>query len=115
MLSACDYSFVGWVWRSFTDEVKSYASIVVGLLLRGELEQLAWLAFQRRADGFERGEPDCACLAGFQDRQIRECDADLLGEIGKRHATRVQDIVELHDDGHGQTVPSRSSRRYRST
>src|SRR6185503_3212683 len=68
------------------------------------------LAFQRPADGFEGGEADRARLAGFQDRQVGERNADLLGQLRQRHTALVEHVVQRDEDGHGQTVPSSSSR-----
>src|SRR5215218_5176052 len=75
-----------------------------------ELEQVAWLALQCLADRLEGGEPNGARLSSLEDGEIRERDTDSFREIGQRRPTGVQHVVELYDDGHGQTVPSSSSR-----
>ena len=72
-------------------------------------EQIARLALKLAADRIERGKADRLRLAGLQDRQIGERQADPVGQIGQCHAPLVQQLVELDSDGH-QTVPSRSSR-----
>src|SRR5829696_5100479 len=73
-------------------------------------EQVSGLALHHVADRFERREPHRACLTGLEDREIRECDADPLGELCERHPSGVEHVVEFHHDRHDQTVPSRSSR-----
>src|SRR5229473_1485313 len=80
------------------------------LLCVSELQQVTWLALQCLANGLERGESDGARLSGFQNRQVGERDSDSLGQLRERHSTLVKHVVHLHDDRHGQTVPSRSSR-----
>src|SRR6478672_10143997 len=79
--------------------------------LRGiEGEQVARLALERTADRLERGKADRLGLAGLEDRQVGERDVDALGQFRQRHAARVQQFVEVDDDCHGYTVPSRSAR-----
>src|SRR5262245_32350812 len=48
------------------------------LPLRQELEQVAGLALEHTADGFERRKADGPPLAGLEDRQVGEGDVDLL-------------------------------------
>src|SRR3954452_11794589 len=53
----------------------SRRSRVVGrVLVRLELEQVAWLAVQHLANRLQRRETDGARLAGLQDRQIGKRD-----------------------------------------
>src|SRR5688572_14541198 len=59
-----------------------------------EGEQVAGLALERRADRLERGEADRLRLAGLQHRQVGDRDVDARGELGQRHAPRVQLFVE---------------------
>src|SRR6266481_4638177 len=80
------------------------------LLSVSELQQVTWLALQCVANGLERRESDGARLSGFQNRQVGERDSDSPGQFRERHSTLVKHVVHLHDDRHGQTVPSRSSR-----
>jgi hypothetical protein len=64
-------------------------------------QQVARLAPKRRAQGVERREADGTGLAGLEHREIGQCDPDLLGEIGQRHAPLIEQVVEL--DGHAIT------------
>src|SRR5450432_1420523 len=77
---------------------------------RRECQQVTGLALQCSANGLQRRESYRARLSGFQDRQVGERDPDLFGKLRQRHATVVEHVVQLDDDRHVQTVPSRSSR-----
>src|SRR5205085_9072770 len=71
--------------------------------------EVSRLAGEHFADCLKRREADSSRLAGLQDRQVGKRDIDALGESGQGHASVVQQVVELDENGH-QTVPSRSSR-----
>ncbi|KAG1078411.1 hypothetical protein G6F40_016718 [Rhizopus arrhizus] len=72
-------------------------------------EQVAGRALQLAADRIEGGKADGACLAGLQDRQVRQGDVDAPGQLGQGHAPFLQHAVEGDDDRH-QRVPIRPDR-----
>jgi hypothetical protein len=58
------------------------------------------LAFERFANGFERGEADGPGLAGLEDGQVLRRNADGISQIVQPHFPHRQDDVEINDDGH---------------
>ena len=68
------------------------------------LQNIAGLALERLADGFERGEADGFGFAVFQDRDVGDRDADAVGEFGDAHLALRQHDVDVDDDGHASLV-----------
>ncbi len=73
--------------------------VALGFVFEGE--DVAGLAVERGADGFEGGEADGPGFAGFQDGEVGQRDVDCLGEFGEGHVAAVEDFVEFDGDGHG--------------
>ncbi len=65
-----------------------------------EFQNLARLAFERFADGFERGEADGLGLAGFEDGKILRRDVHAVGQVIQPHFALRENHVEIDDDGH---------------
>ena len=57
-------------------------------------------AQQRMIVCIECREADGSGLAGLQDRQVGDGDADAVGQLGQRHPSLQQHAVELDFDGH---------------
>ena len=64
------------------------------------LEQLARLAIEFPAQGVERGKADGAGLVRFQHRQVRDGDADAVGQIGQREAAVEEKVIEIDAYSH---------------
>src|SRR5688572_19622346 len=79
-------SMAGPSWMAFI------GSLLVGGGRHGRVvgEQVAGLAVELAADRLERGEADRLGLAGLEDRQVDDGDADPRRELGQRHAPGVQ-------------------------
>lgn len=70
------------------------------------LQNIARLAVQRFADGFERAETDGFGFARFEDGEVRERDVDLFGKFVERHFAPGHHHIKVYDYGHGYTVSS---------
>lgn len=66
-----------------------------------ELQQLAGLAVEFAADGFERTEPHGLGFAGGEYVEVRRRDADALGKLLLGHPALCQNAVEMDAYGHG--------------
>src|SRR6056297_833969 len=64
------------------------------------LEQVARLAVQRPADGFERAETDRLDLAGLEQRQVGHRNAHALRQFRQRHFFPGQLDIEVDADAH---------------
>src|SRR5688572_16914821 len=82
----------------------------VRLIAAFEYEQVARLTVQRFANRRQGGKADRLCLAGLEDGQVGERDPDLLGEVCQCHAPRIEQVIKLDGNFHGQTVASNSAR-----
>src|SRR6478672_9305477 len=90
----------GW-WSSWWDPLPGSGGKSFGAgRFRHEFEDVAGLAAQRAADRFERREADGAGLAGLENREVGERDVDAAGQLGQRHSSIVEPLVELDVDGH---------------
>ena len=80
-------------------------------LFAGPRKQVAGLTIQFATEGFERRKANRASLVGFQNREVRDRDANSLRQFGERQAAFEQHVVEFDVDGHGvgQTVSDCSS------
>lgn len=67
---------------------------------RAEFQNFAGLAFERFANGFERGEADGPGLAGFEDGQVLRRDVHGGGQIVQPHFALRENHVQIDDDGH---------------
>ena len=67
---------------------------------RPEFQNFAGLAFERFANGFERGEADGPGLAGFEDGQVLRRDVHGGGQIVQPHFALRENHVQIDDDGH---------------
>jgi hypothetical protein len=65
-----------------------------------EFQNFAGLAFERLANGFERGETDGPGLAGLEDGQVLRRDVHGLGQIVQPHFALGKNHVQIDDDGH---------------
>ena len=63
-------------------------------------QNLAGLAFEMGANGFERGETDGPGLAGFEDGKILRRDVHGGGQIVQSHFALRENHVQIDDDGH---------------
>lgn len=77
------------------------AALRLGSLLLDKFEQIAGLAFQLAAKGFEGAEADGLGLVGFQNREIGEREVHARGEVGERDAAVGHDLVKVESDRHG--------------
>src|SRR6266498_2458560 len=77
------------------------------------LQQVTRLAIERSTERLERREADRPRLVRFQHRQVRDRDADAVGQIGERQTAIEEEMVKLDSYGHGsaQIVNDRSSSR----
>jgi hypothetical protein len=64
-------------------------------------QNVAGLAVQVFADGFERRETNGASPAGFEDGEILRRDVHAVGQIVQAHFALGQDDIQIDDDGHG--------------
>ena len=95
-----------WFTKRFSFVVTRGSRFVdIGQRCWAEFEQVARLALQCRADGVEGGEADGAGLSCFENRQVGERDSDSLGQLGQRHATLVEQVVQFDDDRHWSHRP----------
>ena len=69
-------------------------------LLRLKPENVARLARKRDADRIECREADRARLAGLEDREVGQRNADPIREVGQRHPPIVKQVVKLDRDRH---------------
>ena len=76
------------------------ASCSLALLLfrRAVFQNVAGLALEMFADGFERGEADGLGLAGFEDGQVLRGDVHAVGQIVEPHFPLGENHVEIDDD-----------------
>lgn len=90
---------------SISTSPSAWAIVDVGSPCWGEFEQVTRLALQCRADGVECGEADGAGVSCFENRQVGERDSDSLGQLGQRHATLMEHVVQFDDDRHWSHRP----------
>jgi hypothetical protein len=57
-------------------------------------QQVAGLAVELSADRIEGRETDRPRLAGLEDREVGDGDADAISQLGERHPAVEQDVVE---------------------
>ena len=65
----------------------------------GKFEQVTRLALQCLTDGFERGEADGACLAGFQNGRVARV-IPILSDSSVRVMRRSWNMSSSLDDRH---------------
>src|SRR5687768_1511777 len=82
----------------------------IGFHAGNELEHITRLASERLANRLERRETNRPCLSRLENRQVGERYPDFCRQLRQSHPARVENVVELHDYRHRQTVPSSSSR-----
>jgi len=58
-------------------------------------QNISRLALQSFANRFQRGQPNCFCLAVFQDGDVSHGDADFPGELGNAHFPLRQHDVDI--------------------
>ena len=75
-----------------------------GLLLfpgfRAIFQNLAGLAFEMGANGFQRGKTDGPGLAGLEDGMILRRDVHGFRQVIQPHFPLGENHVEIDDDGH---------------
>ena len=76
------------------------------LIIRNKLQDIGGLAVEGQAVGVEGTEPDGFGLAGFEDGEVGEAQADLIGEFIEGYFSFRHDDVEIYDNGHIYTVRS---------
>jgi hypothetical protein len=60
------------------------------------LDQVARLTVQRAAQRVERGKPNSSRLAGFEDREVCQRDANSLAQLGKCDPTLLEKPVQRY-------------------
>jgi len=69
-------------------------------IFRPVFQNVAGLAVEVLAYGFERGEADGFGFAGFEDGQVLRSYVHGLGQIVQPHFALGENHVEIDDDGH---------------
>ena len=68
------------------------------------LKYVSRLAVQRFADGLQRGETDGFCLTRLQDGEVGLSDANLLGQLLRRHLALGHHHVYIYDYTHSRSI-----------